>query len=191
MTTPLDTGRRDAGFTLTELLVASAIFALVAMVAGGIFIGQFRAQQQVSSVTSTTTDAQLAGTTIDTGIRNSSGFKLTASGSDQLLVARVAGGAATLQWTCRAWYYSASAHTIRTTSTTPGTPVTVPTAAQLATWTLLVDGITARSGSTIFSTTGSQVSVAFDATTNDQNQPVAIDFTSSPLAGVTETTTCY
>ena len=181
----------DAGFTLTEMIVASALFSLVILVAGGIFLGQFQAQQQVSAITSTTTDAQLAGTAIDTGIRNSSGFKLTPSGSDQLLVARVAGGASTLQWSCRAWYYSAASKTIRTTTTTPGTPVTVPTAAQLATWALLVDGVTARSGSTIFTTSGANVSVAFNAITNDDNRPVAIDFTSSPLAGVTVNSTCY
>jgi len=183
--------RRDDGFTLTEMLVASALFSLVILVAGGIFIGQFKAQQQVSAVTSTTTDAQLAGTAIDNGIRNSSGFKLTASGSNQLLVARVAGGGATLQWTCQAWFYSSSSGTIRTTSTTPGTPVAVPTASQLSTWTLLVDGVVPRSGTTIFSTSGSTVTVAFNASTGDDYRPVAISFSSSPLAGVTENSTCY
>jgi prepilin-type N-terminal cleavage/methylation domain-containing protein len=183
--------RRDDGFTLTEMLVASALFSLVILVAGGIFLGQFRAQQQVTAVTSTTTDAQLAGTTIDTGIRNSSGFDLTPSGSDQLLVARVAGGGTTLQWTCKAWYYSASADTIRTTSTTPGTPVAIPTASQLSTWTLLVDGVQPRTGSTIFSESGATLSVDFNATTGEDYRPVAISFSSSPLAGVTENTTCY
>jgi len=183
--------RRDDGFTLPEMIVASALFSLVILVAGGIFLGQFRAQQQVSAVTSTTTNAQLAGSVIDDGIRNSSGFKLTASGSDQLLVARVAGSGTTLQWTCRAWYYSASAHTIRSTSTTPGTPITIPTAAQLAAWTLLVDGVQPRTGTTIFSTSGATVSIAFNATTGSTYKPVAISISTSPLAGVTENSTCY
>lgn len=187
----IEAARRDGGFTLPELIVASALFSLVILVAGGVFLGQFQAQQQVSAITSTTTNAQLAGTTIDSGIRNSSGFKLTASGSDQLLVARVAGGAASIQWTCQAWYYSASAKTIRMTSATPGTPMAVPTASQLSTWTLLVDGITPISGTSIFTVTGANVAVAFSATTNSQNRPVAIDFSSSPLAGVTENATCY
>jgi prepilin-type N-terminal cleavage/methylation domain-containing protein len=183
--------RRDDGFTLTEMLVASALFSLVILVAGGIFLGQFRAQQQVSAITSTTTDAQLAGTTIDNGIRNSSGFKLTAAGSDQMLVARVAGGGATLQWTCQAFYYSSSAHTIRTTTATPGTPMAVPTASQQSTWTLLVDGVMPRAGTTIFSASGAKLSVSFNATTGEDYRPVAITFSSSPLAGVTENTTCY
>lgn len=182
--------RDDRGFTLMEMLVASALFALVIFVAGGIFIGQTNAQRQVSAITSTTSSAQLAGSAIDSGIRNASGFKLTASGSDQLLVARVAGGGSTLQWTCQAWYYSASAHTISTHASTPGTPVTVPTAAQLTTWTLLVSGVSARSGSTIFTAAGATLSVSFNATPAN-NRAVAIAFSSSPLAGVTESTTCY
>jgi len=188
--TRLPRARRDEGFTLTEMLVASALFSLVILVAGGIFIAQFTAQQQVSAVTSSTTSAQLAGTAIDTGIRNSTGFKVTASGSDQLLVARVAGSGTTLQWTCQAWYYSASAKTIRATSTTPGTPVAVPTATQLATWTLLVDGVTPRTGSTIFTAAGANLSVSFNADTK-KSQPVAIVLTSSPLAGVVVNSTCY
>src|SRR5690606_16711085 len=105
--------------------------------AGSIFIDQFNAQRQVTAVTSTTTDAQLAGTTIDTGIRNSTGFELTSVGGDQYLVARVAGGGATLQWTCRAWYYSATAHTIRMQDSEPGTPLPPPSPGDLASWTLL------------------------------------------------------
>jgi len=182
---------RDEGFTLTEMLVASALFSLVLLVAGGVFLGQFQAQQQVSAVTSTTTDAQLAGTTIDDGIRNSSGFELTATGSDQMVVARVAGGGTTLAWTCQAWYYSAVAGTIRSTSTTPGTPVAVPTSSQLSTWALLVDGVVPRTGSTIFGVGGDTLTVAFNVTTGESYRPVAISFSSSPLAGVTETTSCY
>lgn len=183
--------RRDNGFTLSELIVSSALFSLVILVAGSILLGQVSAQQQVSAVTSATTEAQLASSTIDGGIRNSSGFELTAVGSDQLLVARVAGGGATLQWVCRAWYYSADADTIRMTSTTPGTPVAAPTVAQLATWTLLADGITPTTGTTIFSASGDLLTVSFRAKTDDDNRPVAIELSSAPLAGVTESTTCY
>lgn len=183
--------RRDDGFTLTELIASSALFSMVTLIAVSIFLGQFSAQQQVSAITTTTTDAQLASTTIDAGIRNSSGFELTAAGSDQLLVARVAEAGATLQWMCRAWYYSASADTIRMTSATPGTPVAAPTAAQLETWTLLADGVTPTSGTTIFSASGDLLTVSFQAETDDDNRPVAIELSSAPMAGVTENTTCY
>lgn len=191
MTALLRRLRRDEGFTLTELLVSSALFSLVVLVAGSIFIGQTSAQQQVSAITGATVDAQLAGTTIDTGIRNSTGFELTPTGSDQLLVARVAGGSTSLQWTCRAWYYSASEHSIRMHSSTPGTQVAAPTATQLATWTMLVDGVYPTSGTTIFSASGDVLTASFRAETDDDNKPVAIELSSSPLAGVTENTTCY
>ncbi|MGB3911265.1 MAG: prepilin-type N-terminal cleavage/methylation domain-containing protein [Pseudolysinimonas sp.] len=183
--------RNDDGFTLTELIASSVLFSLVTLTAVSIFLGQFSAQQQVSAITTATTDAQLAGTTIDTGIRNSSGFELTAVSADQLLVARVAGGGATLQWVCRAWYYSAADDTIRMTSTTPGTPVAAPTSSQLETWTLLADGVTPTSGTTIFSASGDLLTVSFRAETDDDNKPVAIELSSAPLAGVTENTTCY
>ena len=181
----------EDGFTLTELIVASALFSLVILVAGGIFIGQLSAQRQVTAITSTTTDAQLAGTTIDAGIRNSSGFKVTPVGSDQYLVARVAGAGATVQWTCRAWYYSSSARSIRMHDAEPGTPAPPPTAAELAAWTLLVDGVRPPSGSTIFTEAGATLSVKFHADTDDESRPVAIEFSSAPLAGVTEDSTCY
>ena len=182
---------RDDGFTLTELIASSVLFSLVTLVSVSIFLGQFSAQQQVSAITTATTDAQLAGTTIDTGIRNSSGFELTTVGGDQLLVARVAGGGATLEWVCRAWYYSASDDTVHMTSRTPGTPVAAPTTAQLASWILLADGVTPTSGATIFSASGDLLTVSFRAKTDDDNKPVAIELSSAPLAGVTETTTCY
>lgn len=183
--------RRDHGFTFTEMLVASALFSLVILVAGGIFLGQFRAQQQVTAVTGATTDAQIAANTIDEGIRNSSAFRVVPVGSDQLLVARVAGSATTLQWSCHAWYYSASEGTIRSSVRTPASAVAVPTAGDLASWTLLVDGVRPRGGSAVvFSESGATLSVAFDAATGDGYQPVAISFSSSPLAGVSEIAPC-
>jgi len=184
--------RRDAGFTLTEMIVGSALFAMVVLVAGSILVGMFSAQRQVGAITSTTTDAQLAGTVIDTGIRNSSGFKLTPVSDDQFLVARVAGTGASLQWECRAWYYSAATSTIRASSAVPGAPMATPTAAQLTSWSLLADGVRPRPGATaVFTAAGSTVTVSFDATTTDADRPVAIEFVSSPLAGVTENATCY
>ncbi len=191
MTALLRRLRRDEGFTLTELLVSSALFSLVVLVAGSIFIGQTSAQQQVSAITGATVDAQLAGTTIDAGIRNSTGFELTPTGSDQLLVARVAGRADSLQWTCRAWYYSASERSIRMHSSTPGTPPTAPSPTQLATWTLLADGVYPTSGTTIFTASGDTLTVSFRAETDEDNRPVAIELSSAPLAGVTENATCY
>lgn len=184
--------RDDRGFTLVELMVASMLFGLVMLVVSGIVVSTILTQQTVTTVTSATTDGQLVATTIDQRIRNSSEFKVTNVGtSDQLLVARVAGADATLTWSCYGWYYSAAdGGSIRMTTTPAGTKITTPTAAQLAGWTLLLSGVSPRSGSHIFSATGTQLSVAFNATAGD-NRPTAIDFTTARLTGVSEVLACY
>lgn len=185
--------RRDDGFTLVELIVSSMLFSLVTLVAGGIFVGTLSAQQSVSAVTTSTTDAQLAGTSIDQGIRNSTGFDLTSAdgGADQLLVAHVAGSGTVLEWTCRAWYYDSSGGgSIRTTTAANGTHIAAPPASALATWTLLADGVEPVTGTTILSEAGATLSVAFHSTATG-NQPIEIAFASSPLGGVTGDASCY
>lgn len=182
--------RRDDGFTLTEMMVASALFSLVAAVAAGILISTILTGQQVATVAATTSNAQLVGASIDRGILNSTGFEVTDAGADQLLVARVAGGDTTLQWTCHAWYYSAAGDgSIRTTTTEPGTHPAPPTAAELETWTLLLEGVEPRGGA-VFARSGDTLTVAFDAIVRD-GKPVAIQFATAPLPGVKEDSSCY
>lgn len=190
MSTP--TSRDDEGFTLVEMIVASMLFSLVFLLISGVVITTITTQQTVTSVTTSTTDAQLVATTLDTRIRNSSEFQVTDVGtSDQLLVARVAGSGATMTWSCYGWYYSAAdGGSIRMTSTAAGTKITTPSSSQLASWTLLLDGVTPRSGSHIFTATGTQLAVAFNSTVDD-NLPIAIDFTTARITGVSEVLACY
>jgi prepilin-type N-terminal cleavage/methylation domain-containing protein len=183
--------RDDRGFSLIEMLVSSALFAMIVGGIVGVILVTTQAQRTVSIVSASTTEAQLVASELDSRIRNSSEFQVTTSGTTQLLVARVAGSDATLTWRCYGWYYSASnGGVIRMTSTAPGTKITMPTATQAADWTLLLDGVVPRSGTTIFSTVDNQLAISFNATT-DGNQPVAIDFTTARLTGVTEALTCY
>lgn len=183
--------RDDRGFTLVEMLVSSALFAMIMTGIIGVLIVTTQAQRTVSIVSTSTTDAQLVANELDQRIRNSSEFQVTTSGTTQLLVARVAGSDATLAWRCYGWYYSAgNGGVIRMTSTAPGTKITMPTATQAASWTLLLEGVVPRSGTTIFSTVDNQLSISFNATADD-NLPVAIDYTTARLTGVTEALTCY
>ncbi len=185
------TNRRDAGFTLTEMMVASALFSLVTLVAVGILIGTVTTGQRVNAVATATTNAQLVGASIDRGILNSTGFEVTTTAAGELLVARVAGGASALQWTCYAWYYDAAGDgSIRTKTAAPGGPLIVaPSATELASWSLLLERVEPR-GSAVFSAAGDTLTVAFDAVVDD-NQPVAIEFATAPLPGVTEDASCY
>ncbi len=183
--------RDDRGFTLVEMLVSSALFATIITGLIGVILVTTNAQRTVSVVSATTNDAQLVANAIDQRIRNSSEFVVTTSGSTQLLVARVAGSDATLTWRCYGWYYSASdGGVIRMTSTAPGTPITMPSATQAAAWTLLLSGVVPRTGTTVFTAVDNQLSIAFNATADD-NLPVAIDFTTVRLTGVSEALTCY
>jgi len=181
---------RDDGFTLVEVIVALALTSLVLTVIGGLFISVTKTQQTVDAVTSSTTSGQQAATTITDRVRNGSGFLLTNSGADQLVVARSAGTGSALTWTCYGWYYSASGKSIRMATTSPGTKITVPSAAQLAGWTLLVSGVSPRSGSQVFTSSGTQLSLAFNAQSGG-HPPVAIQTSASPLTGTTEDHSCF
>lgn len=183
--------RDERGFTLIELLATSLLLSLVLLVIGAIFLSVFTTQSTVRTVTASATDGQLAVSSIENGIRNSSEFQLTDVGADQLLVARTAGSADALAWYCIAWYYSDAEGSIRMTRTDDGAPITTPSAADLAGWTLLTDGVAPRgAGTQIFTTTPPTLAVAFDALADDHN-PTAFELTVTPLTRAPEAATCY
>ncbi len=177
----------ESGLTLVELLVTVLLLSVVITVVGSIFMTSLNVQQRVSGTTSSTTSAQSSAATIDATVRNASAYALSASGTDQLLVARVAGSGSTLTWSCVAYYYSSSAGTIRTTRGVVGTKITAPSASTLATWTLLSTAVTPRTGSTIFTDVdGTSLNVAYDVT--GAGKKVAIQFTTSRPIGVAVST---
>ncbi len=182
--------KQDDGFTLIEVLVALMLTSLVITVIGGLFVSVTKTQQTVDAVTSSTTSGQQDATTVTDRVRNGSGFVLTDSGADQLVVARSAGTGSVINWTCYAWYYSASSKSIRMTTSAPGTKIAVPTPAQLAGWTLLVSGVTPRSGSQVFTSTGTQLSLEFNAQAGG-HPPVAIQTSAAPMTGPTEDNSCF
>lgn len=190
----LRSGSRDAGLTLVEFVVAAALFGLVISVIGGIMVSLFTTERTVSGATEGATSAQLTATAIGDQVRNSAGFRVidVVDSDDQLLVARVADSGADLEWRCVAWYVDASDDgQIRTTTTADGVAIDVPTSAQLATWTLLLDGVSAPGGQPILTDAGPRLEVGFDATTGDDRPPVFIRFSSAPLTGVQEGDPCF
>lgn len=181
----------DSGFTLVELLVSCLLLVLVLTVVATLFISISTTQRVVAGVTGSTTDAQVAATSIENSLRNASEFRVTVpTGTDQLLVARVADQANTLSWSCRAWYYSATNKAIYTTRTNEGTKIAAPTTEQLATWAPLVANVTPRSGTSLFSVDGAKVTIAFNTTPPGQ-LPIAIQLTAVKQTGATEAGTCY
>lgn len=126
---------------MAELLIYCLLLGGVLALIGSLLINSLRTERTVSTVVDATTAAQLATKSIDTAIRNSSGFVLTpVAPSDQVLVARV--GNEDGVYRCVAWYYSDSEATIRTTSSpTKILPVAWATSADRSSWTLLAEGV--------------------------------------------------
>lgn len=181
--------RADAGFTLIELLIYSMLMVLVLAIVGAM-IGSFTSTSKtVGSITQVSTSGQLAAQSVERGIRNSSDFRLTTpTGTDQLLIARVASGGANLTWQCAAWYYSAGDSSLRYTTSTTAIPT--PTVTDLTRWTLLGSGITPTSGTTIFSSTGPQLTLSFTLRA-DGHPPQALTSTAVSRAGSSGTPACY
>ncbi len=185
--------RHDSGLTLVEMLVASLILSVVLIAVAGMMISMFAAQRTVSAVTQATTAAQAAASNIATGVRNASDLSLTTpSGTtNQLLVVRTANNDVnTLTWSCKAWYFSSTDGSIRTKTTANGTKITAPAADQLATWTVLVDDVTPRSGAGIFTAVAGGIEIAYDAQISE-GDPVVIQTTATKRSGVTEAGTCF
>ena len=155
--------RADAGFTLVELLVYSALLTMVLSVVAGLMISALTTHTTVRTAFDAATDAQLAADSIESGVRNSTAFALSApNGTDQLLRVRVPRGATgSITWVCAAWYYSASGDALRYRESTGAIAAPTPTA--LANWTLLASEVQPVSGSTVFTATGDRLTLAFTA----------------------------
>jgi hypothetical protein len=77
------------------------------------------------------------------------------------------------------------------TTTNDGTKITVPTASELQTWTLLADGVTSTSGTQVFSLSGSrQLDINLSVAVTG-GAPVVMTTTTLMKTGVTEANSCY
>ena len=182
----------DDGLTLIETIVYALLLVVVVAIVAGIMISGTRTQASVSTLNTATTSGQLAATSVQNGIRNARAFVLKTYGSDQLVVASTVPSGATTTPACYAWYFSSSTGTLRYTKLTAAIAAQ-PSAATVASWTLLASSVTTNGGPTIFARASSSdpmLSIAF-ATTAGAGKPV--QFTSSVvsrLAG-TDISSCY
>ena len=180
----------EAGFTLIELIVYSALLLLVLSVVAGLFISGLNTATRVRTVANASTAGQIVADSVETNIRNASDFQLTVpTGTDQFLVARTAQRGATLAWSCIAWYYSASG-TGSILFKQSATAIPAPTAADLSTWVLLNQGVSPVSGTTIFSSAGQRLTVNFKGLAGD-HPPVIITSSATSRAGASGSLACY
>ncbi len=164
----------ESGITLIELLVYSILGVGVLLIVGSILINGLRGQASVTAITGATNSGQLAASSIQGDIRNSSRLKVHEIGDDQFVQARVARGtSSTVAYRCVAWYYSASTQEIR--STTSGSRIATPSAAELANWRLVASGVAADSDTdVVFSGTSSQLELTFTVNAGSA-EPVTIN----------------
>ena len=129
----------DRGFSLIELLVASALFGVVITIVASVVISAINADRTVRDVTGSTTDGQLAVNVIEQMVRNSTAVQVvpvTASQSVTIRLRTTAGGAAR----CHAFFYDDTLGQILQRSSTTAIPAPTPGAAG-SEWTVVSAGI--------------------------------------------------
>lgn len=150
----------DEGFTLIELVIYVSLSVVVLLIVGGIFINSLNAERSVRGVNDATNQGQLVAQSVTNGVRNSSDILLTVPVTGaQLLMTRSVGSAATPVWNCSAWYFANGE--IRTKQSSSA--IAVPTAAQLATWTLLNPSVKVNGSNPVFLKTGRRIDLTFES----------------------------
>ena len=138
----------DSGVSLVELVVATAILALVLPLVGAVLQAALTSQRDVQSVTNAASSVQIISTSVEGGVRNASAIRRTtyapASGTrpNELVVARTHVGGQ--EWRCEAWYYDAVAGVLYTRSVDAATvsaPITPPAGGATTGWTELARGV--------------------------------------------------
>lgn len=164
--------KSERGFTLIELMIAGMLSVVVLIIVGGMLISSMKAERVVHDATSASNAGQLVATSVTRGVRNSSALILsTPVSGEQFLRARVSGtGADASAFVCQAWYFSGDEIRMKMSPTA----IVAPTPAQLATWTLISDGIGQVSGDPVFTLNGKQLNLKLNASTGD-GAPVLIN----------------
>lgn len=185
----------DDGFSLVELVIATAVLSIILLAVGGLMFSTTITQRSVSSVTGASSAAQTAADGMRTQLRNAAEFRLTTvDGHDQLLIARVASGSSTASYVCRAWYFATDERELRTTTWPVAGSTTLPTGPNgTAAWSALLSGVTPRSGSAVVfePPVGGTIKVGFEVATDSRNKPIAIQFTAAMSGNQGGGSTCW
>lgn len=181
----------EDGLTLIELLVYSILLVVVLLIVGTILISTQNIGLIVRESTTTASAAQLAATSIESGVRNATAVKLTDIGSDQMLQVRTAGtdpNAPT--WRCQTWYFSDSAGTIRSLSSASDAVAVASPTSEPTSWGLLAGNIEPSSGTGIFTQSGNSITMNFHGTTDD-TAPVVISTSVALRTAFLESASCF
>lgn len=186
-----ETSGSESGIGLVELLIYIMLSVLIFSVVGSIFINGLRTEAIVRTATESTSAGQLALESIQRGVRSSTGLAVvTPPGhdQDQMLRIRATSGGTDVVYTCQAWYYSASEHTLRMESVPDGVPISF---ANTLTWTLLAQDIAPGASGRVFSMSASGAEVTIDFTvTAREREPIIIHSSARSRTATMEAATC-
>jgi Tfp pilus assembly protein PilV len=196
----------EAGVSLIELIIASALSLLVLSLIAGLFVSTYHAQNSVRTATQAAELGQLIARSVDQGVSNATALKVQTDSvtGAQLMLARTYGmdpsvdptQAAAAGSSCLAWFYSpVSGGAIYTKRTTPAVVITMPTSTPDSSWALLGNGLEVQVGAApsalIFSTPdGTRVDLKFDVL-NGSDNPVHIETTATIPNPTTESAPCF
>lgn len=172
----------SSGFTLVELVVASSLTVVIAVVIGGILLTSLGSERTIRTTTQATSGGQLVAQSIDKGVRNATWIELTTGAGDYFLAVRTAGGGATVTWNCQAWYISPDGSAYTRTSSSR---ITKPAgSSDVAGWTLLTTGIRPADGASILTRNGREIAITFEV---DAGDAPAVLISTSALSRQTST----
>jgi Tfp pilus assembly protein PilW len=175
-----------SGFTLIELVVASSLTVIIAVVIGGILISTLGSEKTIRTTTEATSGGQLVAQSIDKGVRNATWIDLTAVSGEYFLTVRTASSTAVVTFSCQAWYITPAGTAYLKTSPTK---ITKPVGGNVSGWTLLTTGIQQAGTASILSRTGRQIDMTFEVDAGDA-QNVLISTSALSRQSSTESAPC-
>ena len=149
----------SSGFTLIELVVASSLTVIIAIVIGSMLISTLGSEKTIRTTTQATSSGQLVAQSIDKGVRNATWIDLTAASGEYFLTVRTASSTAVVTYRCQAWYITPAGAAYVQSSPTK---ITKPTGGNVAGWTLLTTGIHQAGTASVLSRTGREVTITFE-----------------------------
>lgn len=181
--------RAEAGFSLVELLIYMLFAVAVLAIVGGMLISSLRIERDVRSASTATDTGQLISRSVQVGVRNASFVSLVTIDDTQFLLARTAGAGTPVVWACQAWFYTPlDGGTVYTKRSSPASVILPPTAAALASWIRLGNGVS-PGGSPVFGGVDGRITLALMVDAGE-NMPVSINSTATMRTLATRSDPC-
>jgi hypothetical protein len=191
MMTRIRRNTADDGYTLPELILYGVLLTMVLAVGASIMISGTFVERTVRNVFGASTSAQLAADSIETGIRNSSGFKvIVPTTGTQMVQARVAQGTTSVVWNCASWYYTPTVQSGSIWYRSSSSAISAPTSGGYTGWTILASGVSPTSGTGIFAISGDLLTFSFK-TSAGNDPPASVGSSATSRTPVLETAPCF